>query len=138
MKEDDNILLEEGTNYDKLPNLDETNRGVETFDIDEKTDDEEYNPFIDIPKEINNVNLFYFIYFCFGGYNGNFENNFKGKITIKYLYNYFICLRKNFRNNKIVLNMGSEITEKDLQMKDLLSIINIAIFYEKKIISNFE
>ena len=34
--------------------------------------------------------------------------------------------------------MGSEITEKDLRMKDLLSIINIAIFYEKKIISNFE
>ena len=141
MKEDDNILLEEGTNYDELPNLDEMNGGVETFDIDEKMDDEEYNPFIDIPKEINNVNDFYFIYFYFGDYNGNFENTFKGKITIKYLFNYFTYLRKNFRNNKIVLNMGAEIPELDLEVKDLLSITSITIFYEKnklfQILNNF-
>ena len=142
MKEEDNILLEEGTNYDELPNLDDMNGGVETFDIDEKMDDEEYNPFIDIPKEINNVNDFYFIYFYYGDYNGNFENIFKGKITIKYLYKYFIYLRKNCRNNKIVLNMGSEIPKLDMEVKDLLSITNIAIFYEKnklfQILNNFK
>ena len=141
MKEDDNILLEEGTNYDELPDLDEMNGGLETFDIDEKIDEEEYNPFIDIPKEINNVNEYYFIYFYYGDYNGNLENTFRGKITIKYLYNYFIYLRKNFRNNKPVLNMGSEIPNLDMEVKDLLSITSIAIFYEKnklfQILNNF-
>ena len=140
MKEEDNVLLEEGTNYDELPNFDDMNN-LETFDIDEKMEDEEYNPFIDIPKEINNVNDFYFIYFNYCDYNGKVENIFQGKINIKYLYKYFLYLRKNFRNNKIVLNMCSEIPNNDLEVKDLLSITSIAIFYEKnklfQILNNF-
>ena len=43
MKEEDNVLLEEGTNYVEIPNLDDINGGLETFDIDEKMNDENYN-----------------------------------------------------------------------------------------------
>ena len=140
MKEEDNVLLEEGMDYDALPDMGESNV-VETFDIEEQKDNEEYNPFIDLPKEVNNVNDFSFIYFNYEDYNGNEENTFQGKITIKYLYNYFIYLRKNHRNNKIVLNMGFQIDNIDLEVKDLLSITSIAVFYEKnkllQILNNF-
>ena len=131
MKEDDNVLLEEGTNYDEIPNWEDMNGGLETFDIDEKMDDESYNPFIDIPKEINNVNDFHFIYFNYEDYNGNPENTFGGKITMKYLYDYFIYLRKYYKNNKIVLNIGNQISNFGIESRDLLSITNIAIFYER-------
>ena len=141
MREEDNVLLEEGTNYDEIPNLDDMNGGMETFDIDEKMNDENYNPFIDIPYKINNVNDFYFVYFNYEDYNGNTENTFKGKITIKYLYDYFLYLKKNCRNNKIVLNMGSEVPKLKVEVKDLLTITNIAIFYDKnklfQILNNF-
>ena len=43
MKEEDNVLLEEGTNYVEILNLDDINGGLETFDIDEKMNDENYN-----------------------------------------------------------------------------------------------
>ena len=43
MREEDNVLLEEGTNYVEIPNLDDINGGLETFDIDEKMNDENYN-----------------------------------------------------------------------------------------------
>ena len=43
MKEEDNVLLEEGTNYVEIPNLDDINGGLETFDIDGKMNDENYN-----------------------------------------------------------------------------------------------
>ena len=33
------------------------------YEIDEKQDDNEYNPFIELPKDINNFNEFYYIYF---------------------------------------------------------------------------
>ena len=128
-QEEDNILLEEGTNYDDIAYLD--NCQMEKYDIDEKMENEDYNPFIDIPKEINNVNEFYFIYFNYEDYNGNGKNIFKGKITNKYLYNYFLYIRKNFRNNKIVLNVGFDIPKMNIDDRDLLAITNIAIFYEK-------
>ena len=140
MKEEDNVLLEEGMDYDALPDMGESNV-VETFDIEEQKDNEEYNPFINIPKEVNNVNDFSFIYFNYEDYNGNEENTFQGKITIKYLYNYFIYLRKNHRNNKIVLNMGFQVDNIDLEVKDLLAITSIAVFYERnklfQILNNF-
>ena len=128
-QEEDNILLEEGTNYDEIANMEDGQ--MEKYDIDEKMGNEDYNPFIDIPKEINNVNEFYFIYFNYEDYNGNGKNIFKGKITNKYLYNYFLYIRKNFRNNKIVLNVGFEIPKMNIDDRDLLAITNIAIFYEK-------
>ena len=141
MKEEDNVLLEEGANYEEIPNYDNMNGVLDIFDIDEKKNDDKYNPFIDIPKEINNVNDYYFIYFNYEDYNGDIENTFRGKITIKYLYDYFIYLKKNFRNNKIVLNMGSEIPKLNMEVKDLLTITNIAIFYDKnklfQILNNF-
>ena len=141
MKEEDNVLLEEGANYEEIPNYDNMNGGLDIFDIDEKKNDDNYNPFIDIPKEINNVNEYYFIYFNYEDYNGDIENTFRGKITIKYLNDYFIYLKKNFRNNKIVLNMGSEIPKLNIEVKDLLTITNIAIFYDKnklfQILNNF-
>ena len=119
IKEEDNILLEEGTNYDEIPDWENMNDKGETYDIDEKMGKEDYNPFIDIPKEINNVGEFYFIYFNYQDYNGNVNNIFQGKITNKYLYNYFLYIRKNFRNNKIILNVGFEIPKMNIQFQTI-------------------
>ena len=131
IKETDNVILEEGIDYDKFPELLYINCDTETFEIEEKTENEEYNPFIDLPKEINNVNDFSFIYFSYEDYSGNIDNIFQGKITFKHLYDYFIYLTKNYRNSKIILNMGSELPDKDLEVKNLLSMANIAIYYDK-------
>ena len=130
MKEEDNILLEEGTNYDEMPGWEDMNGGMEVYEFDEKAENDEYNPFIDMPKDINNVNDFYFVFFNYGDYNGSIDNTFKGKIGIEYLYKYIIYLRKNAKN-KIILNMASECDNIDLEVRDLLSIVGIVIFYDK-------
>ena len=54
-REDDNVLLEEGANYDDNQLQMEINEmEEEKYEIDEKKNDEDYNPFINLPKDINN------------------------------------------------------------------------------------
>jgi hypothetical protein len=68
-REDDNVLLEEGANYDdNQEQMDDNNMEEEKYEIDEKKNDEEYNPFISLPKDVNNFNDFYFVYFNYIDY----------------------------------------------------------------------
>ena len=131
-KEDDNVLLEEGHNYNECQEENDDNNEYEEekFDIEEKKNDEEYNPFIDLPKEINNFNDFYFIYFNYYDYTGGI---FSGNITINHLYKYFIYLQKNSKV-RIVLNMMKEDSENSEEIRDLLSVSSITIFYDKNIL----
>ena len=130
-KENDNVLLEEGANYDDYQDQNDDNENEEeVYEIDEKKDDEEYNPFIDLPKNINNFNEFYFIYFNYFDYTGG---TFSGNITINHLYKYFIFLRKNSKA-RIVLNMMKEDSDNSEEIRDLLSVSSITIFYDKNIL----
>ena len=50
-------------------------------------------------------------------------------------------MKKNLKNNKIVLNIVIEVPKLKIEVKDLLTITNIAIFYDKnklfQILNNF-
>jgi hypothetical protein len=130
-KEDDNVLLEEGHNYEGDQEENEDNEyEEEKYDIEEKKDDEEYNPFIDLPKDVNNFNDFYFIYFNYYDYTGGI---FSGNITVNHLYKYFIYLKKNSKV-RIVLNMMKEDSENTEEIRDLLSVSCITIFYDKNVL----
>ena len=130
-KEEDNILLEEGANYDDYQQDNGENENEEeVYELDEKKDDEEYNPFINLPKDINNFNDHYFIYFNFFDYS---EGIFSGSITFNHLYKYFIYLKKNSKI-RIVLNMKKDISGNSEEIRDLLSVSSITIFYDKNIL----
>ena len=130
-REDDNVLLEEGANYDdNQEQMDDNNMEEEKYEIDEKKNDEEYNPFISLPKDVNNFNDFYFVYFNYIDYT---EGIFCGNITVDHLYKYFIFLKKNSRV-RIVLNMMKEISNNSEEIRYLLSVSSITIFYDKNIL----
>ena len=130
-KEDDNILLEEGANYDENQEQNDDNEyEEENYEINEKKDDKEYNPFINLPKDINNFNEFYFIYFNYFDY---IHGIFSGNITINHLYQYFIFLKKNSKA-RIILNMMSQTSDNSEEIRDLLSVSSITIFYDKNIL----
>ena len=125
-REEDNVLLEEGANYDQNEEA-EGYEEEEIYEINEKKDDKEYNPFINLPKDINNFNVFIYLYFNYFDYTSGI---FSGKITIEHLYKYFIFLKKNSKV-RIVLNMMKEISENSEEIRDLLSVSSITIFYDK-------
>ena len=54
-REEDNVLLEEGGNYEYNEETDNV-LDDDIYEIDQKKDDKEYNPFIDMPRDINNFN----------------------------------------------------------------------------------
>ena len=126
-REEDNVLLEEGANYDHYEENDINEFEEEIYEIEQKKDDKEYNPFIDMPKDINNFNDFYFVYFNYCDYVGD---TLKGNITVNHLYKYFIFLKKNSKV-RIVLNMMKEISDNSEEIRDLLSVCSITIFYNK-------
>ena len=128
-KEDDNVLLEEGATNEQNPGENDDNEigEEEKYEIDEKQDDNEYNPFIELPKDINNFNEFYYIYFNYFDFTGGI---FSGKITVNHLYKYFLFLQKNSKC-RIILNMMKEISDNSEEIRDLLSVSSITIFYDK-------
>ena len=125
-KEEDNVILGEGANYNQNEEA-EGYEEEEIYEINEKKDDKEYNPFIDLPKDINNFNDYLYIYFNYFDYSSGI---FSGKITNQHLYNYFIFLKKNSKA-RIILNMMKETSENSEEIRDLLSVSSITIFYDK-------
>ena len=123
-REEDNVLLEEGANYDDYPELLNNDIEEEIFEMDEKKNDGDYNPFINLPNNINNFCDFYFIYFNYFDYT---DGIFYGKINISHLYKYFIFLKKNC-NARIILNMMKEIPDNSEEIRELLSVCSITIF----------
>ena len=127
-REEDNVMLEEGANYDQnqeVQNEDEVEE--DPYEIEEKKDDKEYNPFIDMPININNFNEFYYVYFNYSDFT---TGVFSKTITIEHLYKYFVFLKKNSKV-RTVLNMKKEISDNSEEIRDLLSVSSITIFYDK-------
>ena len=127
-KENDNVLLEEGANEEDYQNAEAKDENEEeVFEIEEKKNDQEYNPFIELPKEINNFSEHYFVYFNYFDFSSGI---FSGIITIQHLYKYFIFLKKNSKI-RIILNMMTQISDNTEEIRDLLSLSSITIFYDK-------
>ena len=126
--EQDNIIQDEhidANNEEKKAEIDK--------DKDDKNKNEENNPFVKIKKDIIEPRNFNYIYFNYNDYiNGEFSNTIK----IEHLYEYFQTLKITTKS-KIILNFGDEIIEDNDNLKDLLSIIDFYIFYNKDKLYNF-
>ena len=127
-REEDNVMLEEGANDEQYQEAENENEPEEEpYEIDEKKNDKEYNPFINMPKTVNNFNEFFYLYFNYSDFTSGV---FSGSITIEHLYKYFIYLKKNSKV-RTILNMKQEISENSEEIRDLLSVSSITIFYDK-------
>ena len=90
----------------------------------------ENNPFIGFSRNNINCGDFYYIYFNFNDY---ITGEFKGKIKLENLFEYFQDIKIRTRT-KIILNFEEEIEifrdkNKEEIFKDLLSITDIFIYY---------
>ena len=90
----------------------------------------EYNPFINLAKNKINYGDYDYIYFNFNDY---MTGEFKGKIKLENLFEYFQDIKIRTRT-KIILNFEEEIEifrnkNKEEIFKDLLSITDFFIFY---------
>ena len=91
-------------------------------------EEDQDNPFNSITDDIIKPGDFNYIYFNYGDYcNGEFSD----RIKLEHLYEYFQTLKKTTKS-KIVLNLNKEeIDNKEENVKDLLSIVDVYIFYNK-------
>ena len=119
---------------DKKENKDDSNEGKKDIisNIDGK-DKDEINPFIYIAENNINAGAFNFIYFNFNDY---ITGEFQGKIKLEHLFEYFQDIKIRTKS-KIILNFEEEAEvfknkNKDEIFKDLLSITDLFIFYNKK------
>ena len=86
------------------------------------------NPLSNITDDIIKPGDFNYIYFNYGDY---FTGEFSGRIKLEHLYEYFQNLKATTKS-KIVLNLNKEeINNKEENIKDLLSIVDVYIFYNK-------
>ena len=90
------------------------------------------NPFANIVDNNINAGDFHFIYFNFNDYT---NGEFKGKIKLEHLFEYFQDIKIRTRS-KIILNFQEETEvfknqNKDEIFKDLMSITDLFIFYNK-------
>ena len=91
------------------------------------------NPFVNIIDNNINVGEFNYVYFNFNDYT---NGEFKGKIKLEHLFEYFQDIKIRTKS-KIILNFEDEAEifrnkNKDEIFKDLLSITDLFIFYNKK------
>ena len=90
------------------------------------------NPFVNIVDNNINVGDFNYVYFNFNDYT---NGEFKGKIKLEHLFEYFQDIKIR-TTSKIILNFAEEAEifknkNKDEIFKDLLSITDLFIFYNK-------
>ena len=88
---------------------------------------EDENPFTKIKSEIVAPADFNYIYF---NYNDYVNGEFKGKITVEHLYEYFQTLKITTKS-KIILNLEEENIDNNNIFRDIMSITDIFIFYDK-------
>ena len=91
------------------------------------------NPFVTIKKNKINAGQFNYIYFNFSDYT---NGELKDKIKLEHLFEYFQDIKIRTKT-KIILNFEEEAEvfknrNKDEIFKDLLSITDLFIFYNKK------
>ena len=91
-------------------------------------EEDQDNPLTNITDDVINPNDYNYIYFNFSDFS---SGEFNGRIKIEHLYEYFQNLKINTKS-KIILNLNDEIINKnDENIKNLLSITDIFIFYNK-------
>ena len=121
--EDDNVIQDEHikeNNEEKKENKEEEKKS-------EKSKKEDENPFTKIKSEIVAPADFNYIYF---NYNDYVNGEFKGKITVEHLYEYFQTLKITTKS-KIILNLEQENIDNNNIFRDIMSITDIFIFYDK-------
>ena len=121
--EDDNVIQDEHikeNNEEKKENKEEEKKS-------EKSKKEDENPFTKIKSEIVAPADFNYIYF---NYNDYVNGEFKGKITVGHLYEYFQTLKITTKS-KIILNLEQENIDNNNIFRDIMSITDIFIFYDK-------
>jgi hypothetical protein len=113
--------------------IDEDNKNNNNDDIkrekENKSEEEDQeNPLVNITDDVINPDEFNYIYFNFSDYS---SGEFNGRIKIEHLYEYFQTLKYTTKS-KIILNLNDEkINNNDEIIKDLLSVTDIFIFYNK-------
>ena len=119
--EDDNKIQEEHVN--------ENNEEKKTNNEEEKEEKkkEDDNPFIKITEDIVVPGEYNYIYF---NYNDYINGEFCGKIKIEHLYEYFQSLKLSTRI-KIILNLEEEKIDNNEVLRDLLTLTDFYIFYDK-------
>ena len=124
---------EKKENKDPKNNEDNSNSNENKEEISElNREGKTNNPFVNIVNNNINVGDFNYIYFNFNDY---IYGEFKGKIKIEHLFEYFQDIKIRTKS-KIILNFEDEAEvfrnqNKDEIFKDLLSITDIFIFYNK-------
>ena len=114
----------EGINEEKKNNNDDIKKEKENKSEEEDQD----NPLTNITDDVINPGEFNYIYFNFSDYT---TGEFSGRIKIEHLYEYFQNL-KITTNSKIILNLKDEIlNQEDENIKGILSITDMYIFYNK-------
>ena len=121
--EDDNVIQDEHTKENK----EENKENKEEEKKSEKSKKEDENPFTKIKSEIVAPADFNYIYF---NYNDYVNGEFKGKITVEHLYEYFQTLKITTKS-KIILNLEQENIDNNNIFRDIMSITDIFIFYDK-------
>ena len=136
------IKKQDDNNTNMNNNFQESNKNAEN-NIEEKNtinddikkekenkseEEDQDNPLTNITDDVINPGEFNYIYFNFSDYT---TGEFNGKIKIEHLYEYFQNLKMT-TNSKIILNLKDEIlNQEDENIKDLLSITDMYIFYNK-------
>ena len=134
---DDKKVKEEDTKNneekDENENKDEKKNKKKNDDMkqekENKSEEEDQdNPLTTITDDVIKPGDFNYIYFNYGDY---FTGEFTGRIKLEHLYEYFQTL-KTTTKSKIILNLNKEeINNKEENIKDLLSIVDVYIFYNK-------
>ena len=129
--EDENINNEEKKNNEvenengtKNNNNEEIKKEKENKSEEEDQD----NPFSNITDDVINPGEFNYIYFNYCDFS---SGEFNKSIKIEHLYEFFQNLKVTTKS-KIILNLNQEkINNKEDNIKDLLSLTDIYIFYNK-------
>ena len=149
--EDNNANIDKNEEKDENKKGDETLRDKKEYEEDKKIEGEKEeeenkeeeisnidgenevnNPFINVVDNNINAGDFHFIYFNFNDYT---NGEFKGKIKLEHLFEYFQEIKIRTKS-KIILNFEEEAEvfknqNKDEIFKDLMSITDLFIFYNK-------
>ena len=105
-----------------------TNDDIKKEKENKSEEEDQENPLINITDDVVNPDEFNYIYFNFSDYTSGELN---GRIKVEHLYEYFQTLKYTTKS-KIILNLNDEkMNNNDEVLKDLLSITDIFIFYNK-------
>ena len=126
MNNDKNDDKKDDKNDDKNDEI--INEDMKKEKENKSEEEDQDNPLTNITDDVINPNDYNYIYFNFSDFS---SGEFNGRIKIEHLYEYFQNLKINTKS-KIILNLNDEIINKnDENIKNLLSITDIFIFYNK-------